>query len=160
MLYTKPVQFDISLTLSIHPNRLRHIDQAIYDTAVENLPPCRADYGYIINIIDVHRVGVFNINHTTGWLETNVDVKLNALLPKADDTFYCTIFGITPDGIFTNYNKLQIIIPKLNLPEDWVINDNILKNGEDVYAVGDWISVQVFAVQYALGNYRCMGKIA
>jgi DNA-directed RNA polymerase subunit E'/Rpb7 len=112
-----------------------------------------------MNIIQVKQNGPTHIHHTNGYLEMEVQVDMNTLAPKVGDRFRCCIIGIYDEGIFTKYDKMSILTPKTQLTDDWVLGDQLVKNGDDEYKIGDWLTVEITAVQYAHHNWQCIGSI-
>jgi hypothetical protein len=145
MIYTSPVETNMEVQLPIHPQHIGNLDQIIYRDILETLPTCRKDYGYIMNVLEIIKNSDFLVSHSNGYILVDVRVRMNTVLPCSGDLFKCYITGLYNEGIFAKYNKMTIFCPGIY--------------SETEYKVGDWIDIEITAVQYIYKNYQCIGKL-
>jgi len=161
--YASEKQFPIRISLppaKLDSNYKQHILSII--TSQYN-KVCIPEHGYIINVVDIMNIVSQNICSLVPNASLCVNVRMLSFFPKVGMTFKIMVDIIFSHGIFTQMNKIRIIIPIVSMT-GWSLQKDF--TGQRLYheslpsiQKGSIIDITLTEIRFENDGFSCIGAL-
>ena len=132
----------------LYPSKLNDIDNSIQEYINVIKSTCSQEYGYILDVgqISTNHNNI-RIIHETGNCELTMTLEIKFLKPLIGKSYSAEITAIYPSiGIMTKIHSMRVMIPSTYIGK------------HTQYTIGQTETVKILDIQYAQGEYQCIGK--
>lgn len=145
----------------VYPFELNDTKKNILTKLKHHLSTCSEEYGYILDVDNVNWATMTNkISRISGNCIFNVTYEAKTFKPVVGHEYRAEIVVVVKEGIFCEYNNIQILIPA-DILLGWRFVAHVYMNIatlEEIKA-GDFVNVLICMVRYGSHKYQCVGNM-
>lgn len=147
-------------TVYVPPQHLGTPYEFICEQLQKRLHTCERDVGYILSIDNVVIDGN-TICINTGGGKYKVVYDIDTILPQVSDLFKSCIQLVLPEGVFSRYHNMPILVSSdYLLDTGWVFENGVFQRGEETLSQGKWVDVVIESFRFENREYQCLGRLS
>jgi DNA-directed RNA polymerase subunit E'/Rpb7 len=158
MNYTKEITRTDKIIIA--PQELSNVRDYIRKKLEQIIGTCTENDGYVIGIKSIDFKSLTNVvSRVSGNCIYNVKYTISTLKPDVEHVYGVLVNQVFSQGIFCQYNGIQIIVPSGTM-DDWTHTNDTFVKDDDIISVASWIQIKIDVIRYDNNNYQCIASLS